>query len=257
MPNAKHASLSFGASLRDCRKRVRMSQLDLSLEANVSARHISFLESGRARPSREMVHQLCESMGLSLRARNEMLEQAGFASSYRETNLDATALAPIRQALSHMLDSHMPFPALVCDRHWTLADANPSAHAILAPLADGGDRNLIRMIARSPAAHRMIVNWRDVMSDMRSRLRLELRRSGHDSILLELIEVAESALGCESNATDQGPFVPVRLDLGDRTLSLMSILSEFGTPRDITVADLRIELFFPADRETEAYFRSR
>ena len=244
----------FGENLKAWRARRHLSQLDLALDANVSARHISYLETGKARPSREMVLQLAETMSLPLRARNELLEQAGFVRSFAETRLDAETLGPVRTALTHMLASHMPFPALVCDRHWTLIDANGAAQQILAPLqGDGGQPNLARMIATNPRARQMIVNWPEVMRDFAGRLRLEVARSGGDPILRELLNVVK--VDDDDQPASARPFIPVVLRAGETTLSLMSMLAEFGTPRDITISDLRIELFFPADAATEAFFR--
>ena len=248
------STLPFGETLKAWRARRHLSQLDLALDANVSARHISFLETGKARPSREMVLQLAETMSLPLRARNELLEQAGFVRAFAETGLDAETLGPIRTALSHMLASHMPFPALICDRHWTLIDANPAAKALLAPLL-GRESNVARMLATSPLARQLIANWTELMRDFAGRLRLEVARSGGDPILRELLELVK--VDDEPHTASARPFIPVILRNGESSLSLMSMLAEFGTPRDITISDLRIELFFPADAATEAYFRGR
>jgi transcriptional regulator with XRE-family HTH domain len=243
----------FGDTLKAWRARRHLSQLDLALDANVSARHISFLETGKARPSREMVLQLAETMGLPLRARNELLEQAGFVRAFAETGLDAETLGPIRTALTHMLASHMPFPAVIFDRHWTLIDANPAAKTLLAPLL-GAETNMVRLVATNPLARQMIANWTELMRDFAGRLRLEVARSGGDPILRELLELVKVD-DEEPHTPSARPFIPVILRRGESTLSLMSMLAEFGTPRDITISDLRIELFFPADAATDAFFR--
>jgi transcriptional regulator with XRE-family HTH domain len=248
---------SFGEALKAWRHRRDLSQLDLALDADVSARHISYLETGRARPSREMVLQLSEALGLPLRARNELLDQAGFAAVFEQTPLDQPALAAVRTVLARMLANHMPLPALICDRHWTLVDANPAAQALLSALHQGrGPPNLIRMILAEGPARTIIVNWSEVVRDLAHRLRLELMRSSGDPVLRELLEAARDARpGAEEigEATAR-PFVPVHLRVGELELSLLSVLAEFGTPRDITIADLRIELFFAADAATERYF---
>lgn len=245
----------FGDTLKTWRARRHLSQLDLALDANVSARHISYLETGKARPSREMVLQLAETMGLPLRARNELLEQAGFVRAFAETGLDAEGLEPVRMALAHMLASHMPFPAVIFDRHWTLVDANPAAKTLLAPLL-GTETNMVRLVAGNPLARQMIVNWTELMRDFAGRLRLEVTRSGGDPILRELLELVKSDDEI-AQLPSARPFIPVILRNGEGTLSLMSMLAEFGTPRDITISDLRIELFFPANAATDAYFRGR
>ena len=244
----------FGNTLKAWRARRHLSQLDLALDANVSARHISFLETGKARPSREMVLQLAETMSLPLRARNELLEQAGFVRAFAETGLDAETLGPVRAALSHMLASHMPFPAIIFDRHWTIIDANPATRALLAPLL-GTETNMVRLVATNPLARQMIVNWSELVRDFAHRLRLEVSRSGGDPILRELLELVKID-DAEPRAPSARPFIPVILRNGESTLSFMSMLAEFGTPRDITISDLRIELFFPADVATETHFNT-
>jgi transcriptional regulator with XRE-family HTH domain len=250
-------SSAFGDTLKAWRARRHLSQLDLALDANVSARHISFLETGRSKPSREMVLQLAETMSLPLRARNELLEQAGYVRAFAETGLDAETLGPVRMALNHMLASHMPYPALIFDRHWTLIDANAAAQALLAPLlVEGSDPNMVRMVATNPAARTLILNWPEIMHDFAGRLRLEVSRSGGDPILRELLDLVR--VDGEAPETDRAsvrPFIPVLLRHGEDTLSLISMLAEFGTARDITISDLRIELFFPGDTPTEQFLR--
>ncbi|MDZ4840949.1 MAG: helix-turn-helix transcriptional regulator [Hyphomicrobium aestuarii] len=249
---------TFAQSLKAWRTRRSLSQLALALEANVSARHIAFLETGRSRPSRDMVLQLAARLDLPLRARNELLESAGFIGEFRENGLDGTALLPVRSALNHMLKSHHPFPALICDRHWNLVDTNPAAHMLLAAMGAGQGANLGQVLTSSPAAQAVILNWTEVVQNFANRLRLELKRCGGDPVLQQLIAKAEAATGNTTDGTiepiTESPFVAVQFLMGDRVLSMLSIIAEFGTPRDITVGDLRIELFFPADAETESYF---
>jgi transcriptional regulator with XRE-family HTH domain len=251
-------SSAFGETLKAWRARRHLSQLDLALDANVSARHISFMETGRSKPSREMVLQLAETMSLPLRARNDLLEQAGYVRAFAETGLDAETLGPVRMALDHMLASHMPYPALICDRHWTLVDANPAARALLAPLhIDGDVQNMVRMVVTNPIAKTLILNWTEVVRDFAGRLRLEVSRSGGDPVLRELLDLVRiDGEAPEQDRTSARPFIPVLLRHGESTLSLMSMLAEFGTARDITIGDLRIELFFPGDGATETFLRT-
>jgi transcriptional regulator with XRE-family HTH domain len=249
---------TFGAALKDWRTRRRLSQLDLALDAEVSARHISFLETGRAEPSRDMVLHLSEALELPLRARNQMLISAGFAAAFPETALDAAALAPVRRALEYMMAQHSPYPALICDRHWNLVNANPAAARLLglAPGAAGG--NLARMVATNPAFEQAIVNWPEVVREFRSRLRLEARACGGDPVILELAGVLDAiAAGpaAAPSSKDQ-PFMTIKLRHGDDVLSLFSTLAVLGTARDITLNDLRIELFFPADETSAQMLRS-
>jgi transcriptional regulator with XRE-family HTH domain len=249
---------AFGETLKVWRTRRHLSQLDLALDANVSSRHISFLETGRSKPSREMVLQLAETMSLPLRARNELLEQAGFVRAFAETVLDAETLGPVRMALDHMLASHMPYPALIFDRHWGLIDANPAARLFLSPLQGGsGETNMVRLIAANPLAKQLIVNWADVIHDFAGRLRLEISRSGGDPVLRDLLELVRLVGDTpEPDRPSSRPFIPVLMRHGESTLSLMSMLAEFGTARDITISDLRIELFFPGDPATELFLKA-
>lgn len=247
----------FGETLKAWRQRRHLSQLDLALDANVSARHISFLETGRSRPSRDMVLHLADTMSLPLRARNDLLEQAGYVRAFAETALDTETLGPVRKALDHMLAAHMPYPAIICDRHWTLVDMNAAARAFLAPLqGPTGESNMVRMLVDNPLARQMIVNWGEVLHDFAGRLRLEVSRSGGDRVLLDLLELARSAAGGAEDAASVRPFIPVVLRYGETTLSFVSMLAEFGTARDITIGDLRIELFYPGDAATEAALRA-
>lgn len=248
---------TFGEGLRRWRQQRQWSQLDLSLEAEISARHVSNLETGRAQPSRDMVLHLAATLGLPLRARNELLEQAGFTRVFTETALGDRALDVVRAALRHMLTAHLPLPALVCDRHWNLVEANAAASALLAPMQDASG-NLARMIATAPRARELILNWNEVVFDFASRLRLEVARSGGDARLQSLLELVRGVLPArvdtDATAGPDRPFIPVRLRHSGGDLALVSMLAEFGTPRDITISDLRIELFFPADPATARFF---
>jgi transcriptional regulator with XRE-family HTH domain len=255
------AGPAFADRLKAWRARRHMSQLALALEANVSARHIAFLETGRSRPSRQMVLQLAAHLDLPLRARNEFLEAAGFVAEFREAGLDSAALQPIKAALAHMLTSHQPLPALLFDRHWNVVECNRAFGALLAALGAARNANLVAVMTSAPAVRAMILNWPEVMHEFANRLRLELRRRGGDPVLEQLLARAEAALA-EHDAPRPVPapyaaFVPIRLRIDGQILSLLSIIAEFGTPRDITVDDLRLELFFPADTATETFFRAQ
>lgn len=257
---------SFGDHLRDWRARRRLSQLDLALEANVSARHVSFLETGRARPSREMVLQLATTLDLPLRERNSLLQAAGFVAAYPERPLDHESLKPIRAALTRMLAQHMPFPAMLLDKYWTVLDANPMAAALfnlgpaLASGSDGGAPvNVLEMIAAHPEITAQFENWPEVAQHLMARLRLEAAASGGDPKLQDLIDgLAEDpafalpAPAQEIGAQEAGqPFLCSRIRMGDQVIALFSTIAQFGTAQDITVHDLRLELFFPADETTE------
>jgi transcriptional regulator with XRE-family HTH domain len=164
----------FGEALRHRRRARGLSQLDLALSCGTSPRHLSFLETNRSRPSRDMVEMLADAMVLPRAARNSMLLAAGFAPAYPATPLDAAALAPFRSILAEMIARHAPFPALVIDRWWTILDANDSARALLGALHDGdGEMNVVRMPTDSAQAGELIVNHAEVLAEMLGRIRLE------------------------------------------------------------------------------------
>jgi transcriptional regulator with XRE-family HTH domain len=164
----------FGEALRHWRRARGLSQLDLALSCGTSPRHLSFLETNRSRPSRDMVEMLADAMVLPRAARNSMLLAAGFAPAYPATPLDAAALAPFRSILAEMIARHAPFPALVIDRWWTILDANDSARALLGALHDGdGEMNVVRMPTDSAQAGELIVNHAEVLAEMLGRIRLE------------------------------------------------------------------------------------
>lgn len=250
---------SFGDHLRDWRGRRRMSQLDLALEADVSQRHIAFLEAGRAKASRQMVLRLAETLDVPLRERNALLHAAGFAPAYLETALDEAGLAQIRAAIDRLLAQHMPFPAMLFDRYWTLLDANPAAQALFGVSVAEGPINIVKLMAETPEVKAAFENWPEIAHHMMTRLKLELDMSGGDTKIAELIEMlrADPVFELPVPAHDSGePLVYTRMRIGGQVISLFSTIAQFGTPRDITLGDLRIELFFPGDAQTEAFLRA-
>jgi len=249
---------SFGAYLREWRGRRRMSQLHLALEADVSQRHVSFLESGRARPSREMTLHLAETLDMPLRDRNALLRAAGFAEAFTESPLDDARLKPMRSALSRMLRQHMPMPAMLFDRLLNLLDANPTAQALFGVpgadgMPDGPPVNLLKLAVGNPAITEQFENWPEIAHYMMARLKLEAASAGGDPDLLAMIDHLAMAPAFDEPPPpmDSGAMVCSRLRRGEQTLSLFSTIAQFGTARDVTVRDLRIELFFPGDEETE------
>lgn len=250
----------FGRQLKSWRRVRRVSQLDLGLMAKVSPRHVCFVENGRARPSRAVVLRLAESLELPLRDRNALLLAAGFAPAYGEGKLSDRALAPVHKALGTMLDNHDPFPAFVIDRLWNVVLANRAAGMVFPGLgAPGGSVNAIRMFFEPGPLREMVENWEEVARAMLLRLRREAAHAGDDPELNELIEEAASYIEggkrLEESEFTAGPMMATRFRLGGRTLSTISTVASFGTALDVTVNELRIEMVFPADEETEAFFR--
>ncbi|WP_164156214.1 helix-turn-helix transcriptional regulator [Sandarakinorhabdus rubra] len=249
----------FGTALKAARGSRRISQLALALEAGVSARHLSFLESGRAMPSREMVLTLAEALALPLAQRNHLLNAAGFASAYPASPLASDAIAPFRTILQTMMHNHAPFPALLCDRHWNVLEASPSAAAMLTPLLEGwhAPPNVFRLTACHPRAVEFIANLPEVLHESLERLALEQSLAGDDPVLADLIAVTRAAAArhpYRPAARTRSPVLPVSYRGPAGVLSFLSVVAQCGTSEDVTVRDLRLELLFPADEATRAAF---
>jgi transcriptional regulator with XRE-family HTH domain len=245
----------FGGLLRRLRAARRMSQLDLALTCGISSRHLSFLETGRAKPSREMVLQLADGLVLPLGDQNSLLQAAGFAAVFPASPLDSEALGPFRMVLQEMMDRHAPWPAILADRHWRVRDTNASALALLAPLQVGGETSLIRMLTASDAAADLIANLPEVLSELRGRIALEALEAAGDGELASLLAELDAALARHPPvAATRRPLVPLELRTPAGKLRFLSTIAHFGTSEDVTVRDLRLELLFPADDATRTAF---
>jgi transcriptional regulator with XRE-family HTH domain len=259
---AMYQDQQFGELLRDWRQRRRLSQLDLAAEADLSTRHLSFVETGRARPSREMVLKLADALELPLRGRNALLVAAGFAPSFPERPLDDSAQGEARQLVQRILDAHMPFPALAVDRHWQLVMHNGSVRALMAGAAPQllqPPVNVLRLSLHPDGLAPRIVNLADWKRHILERLRHQLHQSG-DPGLEELMEELRSYPAPASKAPAVGGSaliaVPLVLDSPVGQLSFISTTTVFGTPVEVTLSELAIETFFPADAETAERLRS-
>ena len=238
---------AVGDLLRDWRQRRRLSQLDLALEAGVSARHLSFLETGRSNPSREMVLRLAAELDVPLRERNRMLLAAGYAPAYGERTIDSPEMAPVRDAIDAVLRAHEPFPALVIDRWWNLVAANRGDRA-----ADRGRApetlfpNVLRISLHPDGLAPRIENLAEWRAHLLARLRRELVVTA-DPRLAELLDEAEGYPGGEA---DRRPSTRSPSRCASTALSFLSTVATFGTAVDVTVAELSIEAFLPADEAT-------
>jgi transcriptional regulator with XRE-family HTH domain len=252
-----NVSSAFGALLRRRRTERGLSQLELSHACRISTRHLSFLEAGRARPSREMILHLADGLFLSFAAQNELLHAGGFAPVYPASPLESAALAPFLEALRETMRRHSPNPALICDRRWRLIEANASALHLFGHLQSGGqETNLIRLLTDTPEAAEHVANLPDVLAEFSARIRLELLGAGGDKELEDLARRLESALKRHPrpHTSLRSPLTPLILNTPSGKLSLMSLIAHFGTGEDVTVRDLRLELFFPADDATREAF---
>ena len=244
----------FSDSLRRWRAARRFSQLDLANEASISARHLSFLETGRANPSRDMVLRLGEALELPLDARNQMLTSAGFAARYEKRSWDAGDMAAIRRAVDHMLTSHMPFPGLAVDHLWSVQMANPAALALFQPFGVGiGDSLLDLMMGDQLPG--VVENWPDVAHHAALRLRTESAAAGGIAAFERVIAHLEQV--APRRDVSRSPVIPTILRMGDMRLSFFATIAQFGTPEDLALDTLKIELYFPSDTATEEVFRAQ
>ena len=240
---------AFGMALKVWRVRRHMSQLDLGAEANVSSRHIAFLETGRAQPSRMMVRQLSDALDVPRSMRNELLSAAGFSASYKARTLAAEDMSHVRAAVSWTLDRHDPYPAFALDRHWRLVTANRSGTNLLAAVGLKVGDSLLEAMVNSEIFKSKIENWSTIARYMAARLRTECIHAGGDSVLEQAAKSLNKKAPIEKQI-DYEPLpaiIPARLHVGERVFSFFSTIAQFGTAEDIALADLRIELMFPAD----------
>ncbi len=256
----------FGALLSHWRALRRESQLSLAMSASVSQRHVSFIESGRAKPSRDMVMRLCETLDIPLRARNDLLISAGYAPFYPQRSLGGDEMANVREALQRIIAHHEPYPAFVLDRGWSVVMRNDAAarviaasigEAALAAIFPDGAINFMRMMFARNGMRAHMRNWNRAAPLLLARLRREAAgdpNSPSAALLRELITCAPDAAPGD---VDDGltPTVPAEIMIDEKPLKLFNTITAFGTPQDVTVQELRIDLSFPADAESEAILR--
>jgi transcriptional regulator with XRE-family HTH domain len=255
-----HERAPLGLLLRDWRRRRRLSQLDLALDAGVSARHLSFVETGRSKASREMVLLLAEQLDVPLRDRNQLLLAAGYAPVFEERPIDAPEMAPVREALDVVLKGHEPYPALVVDRGWNLVAANASVQlltAMVAPELLEPPLNVLRASLHPDGMAPNIVNLGEWRAHVLDRLRRQVALTADDELAALYAELAAYPGGEDvQHAVTGGEIaVPVRLRTEVGELAFFSTVTTFGTAVDITLAELSIEAFFPADEATAALLR--
>jgi transcriptional regulator with XRE-family HTH domain len=252
----------LGELLKSWRSRRRLSQLDLAVQAGVSSRHLSFVETGRSKPSREMVLHLAEQLDVPLRDRNAMLTAAGFAPLYRESTLDAPELASVRQAIEVILKNHEPMPAFVIDGAWNLLEANSGIAGFLgliSPELLEPPLNVIRASLHPRGLSRYIVNFDEYAAHVIERLRRQLAATsdpGLDALLQEVTAYTDVARAIgEAALPPPAAVLPMHFRLDDGTeLRFFSTMTIFGSPLDVTIAELAIESFFPADEPTATFF---
>ena len=262
---------NFAEALRYWRGKRGHSQLRLSADSNISQRHISFLESGRSQPSKALILKLGAVLDIPLRQRNVMLLAAGFAPAYQERKLSDPELKSVRQALDFMLAQQAPYPALVVDRLWNLVMFNGPANMMMHWLLDIPEGqalpaegiNVIRLTLDENALRKYIVNWQEVCADLLQWIQREAMSDGPGSEATDLLQELVALPGIRAATQSPNlearalPFLTMTLKKGDVTLNLFTSITTMGTPHDVTVHELRIEHFFPADAATAEWFTSR
>jgi transcriptional regulator with XRE-family HTH domain len=259
----------FGGLLREWRQARRISQLELSSVSGVSSRHLSFIETGRAKPSREMVLRLARELDVPLRERNALLQAAGYAPAYDETPLDAPRMAMVTAAIDTVLRGHLPFPALAFDSAWDIVRVNDAVSVFTDGLPPDLFRpalgnsvasgNTMRITLSPNGLAPDLVDHDQVRSRMLARMRRQAAASGNAKLAALAEECAAFPHSGAAVATPTEPDIvmPFRLRRGPVVLSLFSAIATFGTATDLTVAELSIETFFPSDEATAAFFTGR
>jgi len=241
-----------------------MSQLQLANEAEVSSRHLSFMENGKSSPSREMVVQLGAAMELPSRDVNALLKAAGFAPLYRETDLDAPELAPFKDALLFMLDRQAPYPAVLIDRYWNLLRTNTAAQRMMLwlfdgppPMAGSGQApNSLRWLFDPNAMKPYVANWEELAQHLIQRVHRDVLGE-HDQHMQALLAALLASPGVPANwrrpdlSRPPAPLVPMVLEKNGITMRFFTTITTLGTPQDITLQEIRLEAFFPADEATD------
>ncbi len=254
-----------GALLRHWRTVRRLSQLELALAADVSSRHLSYVETGRSQASREMLLRLAEALEIPLRERNTLLVAAGYAPRYFETGLDAPAMKQVRDAVELILRHQEPFPAFVLSRHWDIVQANRAAARCTRFLlgTDPTDANMIRLLLHPSGLRPMLMNWEETARDLIRHLHVQIAGAPTDDRAKSLLAEVLAYPGVPSRwrtreiGAPTTPLLTTHFRRGEVQLRFFSTLTMFGTPHDVALEELRIECSFPADEMTAAECRAR
>jgi transcriptional regulator with XRE-family HTH domain len=244
--------VDFPRALKERRAALRLSQLDLALKAGTTQRHLSFIESGRSAPGRDIVIRLGESLGLPLRDRNDLLLEAGYAPAYPETPLDSDDLAPVRDALRHILHAHLPYPAIIVDRYGDIVAANAAQRILFEGTAEHLRANAYRLALHPDGMAPRIANFAEWAGHILNNLQTALARSPDDRLAALLAEL-NGYVPPERDA--RGPLgfaAPLEFRSSSGMLRLMTTITSFATAVDVTLAELKLEAFLPADRATAA-----
>jgi transcriptional regulator with XRE-family HTH domain len=247
---------NLGDALRFWRSLRRMSQLNLAAEAQTTPRYISFIETGRSKPTRQMVDRLADALNIPLRERNALMLAAGYAPSHRESALDEAGMERINQAFDTILESHLPYPAIVMDRRWNVVRANTGAQhlfgALLSPEPVPADANVLKLMLEPGPVLESVVNWPAVATSLLRRIRAEAIGGVTEPDTASLVEGLQTRNDNDPTVIDpsSAPVVDITFCIDADDLSFFSVISTIGTPLDITAQELRLEAFFPANDKT-------
>jgi len=248
---------AFGHYMKQWRRQRGLSQLDLAVRADVSQRYVSFIETGRSRPGEDVVLRVAEALEVPIRDRNILLETAGLAPSYPEVPLSDEVVEPFRNTIRMMLESHQPYPGYVINRWWELIDANTAGRRFFPQTGDGPIDLVDAFLGPGPFRE-MIENFSAVGWMFLRRMRREVADSGPDERLQELLERAEAYMkDVPAEVENPGADLAIctHLRIGDQVIKTVCMMARFGTAREVTLDELRVELVFPRDEEAEAFFR--
>ena len=257
MIQSQHSHVTYGDHLSNWRKKRRFSQLSFGLCAEVSPRHVSFLETGRARPSREMVLKLADCLAMPKADINHALLLAGFSPAYLARSAGDTDLAPIQHAISFMLDNHMPYPAIGLDRFWNIKTGNGAAMKLLTDAGFSDYTNLLDALCDQTPQQSSIKNWQETVGLFLTRAQTEMRATGHDPAVEKIVQRLEDHFSRHSNGGDidrSKAVIATHFGIGDQTISVFSTIASFGSVQDVILDDLKVELMFPLDDISKAYF---
>lgn len=250
-------SHSIGFMLQQWRKKRRYSQLQLSVELGISSKHVSFIETGRSIPSKEMILRIGEFLFLPKREINKGLYLAGYAPVYTDLPVEHEDLKPVLFAVEKMIENHMPYPALVLNQTWDIVKVNNSAKELLSELGYSNHKNLIEALIFDDPKRSKIVNWQDAALSVLERLRNEISISGGSRRLAELEKKLSARVTQDfdvMNTDEKKAIVSTTFRVNGGELAFFSIISQLGTIQDVTISEFKVELMFPADEATKKYY---
>lgn len=236
---------------------MRYSQLRLSLELGISAKHISFMETGRSIPSRQMIVKIGEFLGLPKQEINRALHSSGYAPVYTELSFNDVDMRPVVDAIEQMITNHMPYPAIVMNQIWDIVKTNKSAKSLMSELGFSGHKNLVEALIQDSQEKSKIINWDESMRAVLTRLRHETSKPGKSATLEDLEKRLSSRLSKSDELYflhDSQPFLSIRFKAYDRELSFFSIISQLSTIQDAAVSEHKVELMFPSDETTKMFY---